>query len=173
MLQDSLAEVLPLEELRTARETGQVQMRYCGISVPLLTFRPKIYVLIFVRNELWFAETLRRAKNAGHPFELNWEYQGRREFITGRRRDSVLLVSMPSGCGRHCEEFGLRHDESDGGLRLVWRVLVLGEQAADVAPQGRPHLLLLVPVDGGVAPDDGDELVGDGFQHIVTELKHG
>ncbi len=41
---------------------------------------------------------------------------------------------------------------------------------ADVAAQRRAHLLLLVPVDSGVAPHDANELMGDCLQCAVAKF---
>ncbi|WP_148308167.1 hypothetical protein [Actinoplanes friuliensis] len=60
----------------------QVALRYCGISVPLLTLRPEIDVLIFVRDPEWFREEMRRARRKGlREFQPNWEYRSARDVI--------------------------------------------------------------------------------------------
>lgn len=42
--------------------------------MPLLTLRPEIYVLIFIRNAEWIDQKIRRANDTDLWFELNWEY---------------------------------------------------------------------------------------------------
>src|SRR5579875_3272032 len=67
-----------------------------------------------------------------------------------------------------CQAFGLLHDQDDRRLLAVWGVVVLGEQAADLAPQQRPHLFLLVPVDARVGPYHLDQLLGYALSDLVA-----
>ena len=82
--------VPPIRRLRQAIRDGAVEMRYCGISVPLLTLRPEICVLIFVRDSRWFDAEIGRAKHEDrHPFAFNWEYR------PGPGRTAVQLILDP------------------------------------------------------------------------------
>ncbi|MER7591290.1 hypothetical protein ABTW72_27515 [Micromonospora sp. NPDC127501] len=68
--------VPPIRRLRDAVRSGVVEMRYCGITVPLLTLRTEICVLIFIRDSKWFDAEIGRAKHEDkHPFAFNWEYR--------------------------------------------------------------------------------------------------
>jgi hypothetical protein len=68
--------VPPILRLRDAVRNGAVDMRYCGISVPLLTLRTEVCVLIFIRDSKWFDAEIGRAKHEDrHPFAFNWEYR--------------------------------------------------------------------------------------------------
>jgi hypothetical protein len=72
----------PVQRLLKAVGRKQVALRYCGISVPLLTLRPEIDVLIFVRDPEWFREEMRRARRKGlREFQPNWEYRSARDVI--------------------------------------------------------------------------------------------
>ncbi len=42
-----------------------------------------------------------------------------------------------------------------------------------MSPQAGTHLLLLVPVNGGVSSDDRDKIVSNRFQRLVSKLKLG
>jgi hypothetical protein len=92
-LSDSLQGVWPIDELTEAVAAGKVDMRFTGLSVPLLTLRPELYVLIFVREPGWFDDMVHRSRLncARHAFKLNWEFDDERERITGRSRDSIRL----------------------------------------------------------------------------------
>ena len=74
-LATNVAALPPIQTLTEAEQDPIVTLRYCGISVPLLTLRPEIYVLIFIRNAEWLDQEIRRANDTDHWFELNWEYE--------------------------------------------------------------------------------------------------
>jgi hypothetical protein len=52
-----------------------ITIQYCGISVPLFTLRPEIYVLIFIKDSSWLNREVERANRTDLWFELNWEYE--------------------------------------------------------------------------------------------------
>ena len=71
----SVEHVPPVRELLRASETGEVVLRYCGISVPLLTLRPEVCYLIWIRDPKWLQSEVGRAQNTANRFGLNWEYE--------------------------------------------------------------------------------------------------
>lgn len=76
----------PIHGLLQAINSGIVVLRYCGVSVPLLTLRPEICVLMLVRDLSWWEQELERAAATDHRFQLNWEYE-----TTYRGRDAMKL----------------------------------------------------------------------------------
>jgi len=87
----------PIHELHKAEQAGTVALRYCGISVPLLTLRPEIYVLIFIKDANWLDQEIRRANETDHWFELNWEYEMIKDLDAVKLRlDSDLRPIDPS-----------------------------------------------------------------------------
>jgi hypothetical protein len=87
----------PVRELLEAEREGTVVLRYCGISVPLLTLRPEVYVLIFIRDRPWLDREIERADDSDHYFELNWEYEEANDPDAVRLRlDSDLCPIDPS-----------------------------------------------------------------------------
>jgi len=89
LLAKDVSAVPPIRELKRAEDEGLVALRYCGISVPLLTLRPEIYVLIFIRDSAWLNREIQRANDSDHWFELNWEYE------TIKNVDAVKLQLDP------------------------------------------------------------------------------
>ena len=66
--------------------------------MPLLTLRPEIYVLIFIRNAEWIDQEIRRANDTDLWFELNWEYREPRVSTRSKLKlDSDLRPIDPSG----------------------------------------------------------------------------
>ncbi|HET8660620.1 MAG TPA: hypothetical protein VFM55_16655 [Micromonosporaceae bacterium] len=76
----------PIQELRKAQDSGLVALRYCGISVPLLTLRPEIYVLVLIKDSAWLDGEIRRADGSDHWFEFNWEYERTKDMDAVRLR---------------------------------------------------------------------------------------
>jgi len=81
-----LVSLRPIKALKKAQQEGRVSLHYCGISVPLLTLRPELSVLIFVRDPLWFDQEIRRADQTHRWFSMNWEYE------SGKDRDALMLA---------------------------------------------------------------------------------
>jgi len=65
-----LSRISPIQELLRAVDQGHVSIRYCGLSVPLLSLRPEIYVLIFVHDISWFDAEIGRAQRDGKRLRL-------------------------------------------------------------------------------------------------------
>jgi hypothetical protein len=87
----------PIRELRKAEQEGIVALRYCGISVPLLSLRPEICVLIFIKDANWLNQEILRANETDHWLELNWEYETIKDFDAVKLRlDSDLRPIDPS-----------------------------------------------------------------------------
>ncbi|MEW2384057.1 hypothetical protein AB0873_18480 [Micromonospora sp. NPDC047707] len=98
-LRDALDGVWPIQHLLNATQPGPrgeraaVEIRYTGISVPLLTLRPEVYVLVLVRQPGWFDELVSGAelRCRRHGFNLNWEFEDDRDNIHGKRLDSIRV----------------------------------------------------------------------------------
>jgi hypothetical protein len=87
----------PIRELLKAEQEGIIALRYCGISVPLTTLRPEIYVLVFIKDADWLDQEILRANDTDHWFELNWEYETVKDFDAVKLRlDSNLRPIDPS-----------------------------------------------------------------------------
>ncbi|WP_157539208.1 hypothetical protein [Micromonospora sp. NBRC 110037] len=98
-LRDPLGGIWPIQHLLNATqpapmgEPPAVEIRYTGISVPLLTLRPEVYVLVLVRQPGWFDELVSGAelRCRRHGFNLNWEFEDDRDDIDGKRLDSIRV----------------------------------------------------------------------------------
>ncbi|MEU8158767.1 hypothetical protein [Micromonospora parva] len=98
-LRDALGGIWPIQHLLNATQPGPfgerpaVEIRYTGISVPLLTLRPEVYVLVLVRQPGWFDELVSGAerKCRRHGFNLNWEFEDARGDIHGKRLNSIRV----------------------------------------------------------------------------------
>lgn len=92
-LSDSLRGIWPLDELTAAAESRKIDIRYTGLSVPLLTLRPELDLLVFVREPGWFDDMVHRSRTncTRHAFNLNWEFEDERKRITGHKYDSIRL----------------------------------------------------------------------------------
>jgi hypothetical protein len=75
LLATDVSALPPIQALCRAEQEGIITLRYCGISVPLFTLRPEIYVLIFIKDPGWLNREIQRANSTDHWFELNWEYE--------------------------------------------------------------------------------------------------
>jgi hypothetical protein len=75
LLATDLSALPPIRELCRAEQEGIITLRYCGISVPLFTLRPEIYVLILIKDPDWLKREILRANFTDRWFELNWEYE--------------------------------------------------------------------------------------------------
>ncbi|MHA6780053.1 esterase/lipase family protein [Pseudonocardia saturnea] len=85
----------PVRELLKAEQAGDVVIRYCGISVPLLSLRPEVAILIFVKNG-WLEREIARANNSDHWFALNWEFEEVKNLDAVKLRlDSDLRPTNP------------------------------------------------------------------------------
>lgn len=73
ILAEDVEALPPVRRLLDAGD-NTVALRYCGVAVPLLTLRPEIYVLIFVRDPTWLDREIARSRDTDHWFQLNWEY---------------------------------------------------------------------------------------------------
>jgi hypothetical protein len=74
LLAEDVESLPPVQALLNAEKQTKVALRYCGIAVPLLTLRPEIYVLIFIRDPSWLDSEIERSRDTDHWFQLNWEY---------------------------------------------------------------------------------------------------
>ncbi|WP_406071148.1 hypothetical protein [Micromonospora sp. NBC_01638] len=98
-LRDALGSIWPIQHLLNATQPGPlgerpaVEIRYTGISVPLLTLRPEVYVLVLVRQPGWFDELVSGAerKCRRHGFNLNWEFEDDRDDVHGKRLNSIRV----------------------------------------------------------------------------------
>ncbi|GIF25756.1 hypothetical protein BJ973_004030 [Actinoplanes tereljensis] len=98
-LRDAIRGIWPIEHMLDATVPGPngeppvVEIRYAGISVPLLTLRPELYVVLLVRERGWFDDMVDRSRRncARHGFNLNWEFEDGRENVHGRRLDSIRI----------------------------------------------------------------------------------
>jgi hypothetical protein len=75
LLATDVSALPPIRALSRAERDGIITLQYCGISVPLLTLRPEINVLIFIKDPGWLDREILRANWTDHWFELNWEYE--------------------------------------------------------------------------------------------------
>jgi hypothetical protein len=64
-----------IDALWAANKTGEVSVRYTGVSINLLTLRPEVHVLIMVHDRAWWECQIGLAKERdGKPLSFNWEW---------------------------------------------------------------------------------------------------
>jgi hypothetical protein len=67
--------VPPVQRLRQAVADGRVLLRYCGVSVSLLSLRPEVCLLLYVRDPNWWTEQFHLARQEPRPMKFNWEWE--------------------------------------------------------------------------------------------------
>jgi hypothetical protein len=70
---ENLNENPRIRSLLDATARSDVQLKYLGMSVNLLTLRPELHFLILIRNADWWRSEQAQAHREGYPLAFNWE----------------------------------------------------------------------------------------------------